>query len=432
MKLFGQLLFFLVYTSIAFGQEGFRFTSNKTKVSIPFKFANNLIVLPIKVNGVEETILFSLDNKEEIELFEVQKVKLKGLGEMKPTEGLKASKNVLMLPGLECKNHDILVILDQEFNFSSSLGIPVNGIIGYHFFRNNMIEIDYSKQKIYVYNRQKFKKDKLKKYTPLEIVVENAKPYIQTLVTINDNPIHAKCLVDTGNSDPVWMFKNQSSAINIPDKNFDDFLGRGFNGEIHGKRARIEELTIEDFKFKKLISSFPDSVSISNVKMVKNRLGSLGGEILRRFNVVFDYQENKMYLKKNKHFNAPFNYNISGVNVHHAGLQWVSQQKTLLTELRVTSSDKSHYTEQSGHELKYNFMLKPLYEISNVRRNSVAERVGLLKGDVIETINNKSVYRMSLSDINAFLKADAGQYISIRVKRNHKELFFHFLLEELL
>ena len=44
------------------------------------------------------------------------------------------------------------------------------------------------------------------------------------------------------------------------------------------------------FEFKNPIVAFPDSSSIKNVKMVSGRLGSVGGEILRRFILVFDYQ----------------------------------------------------------------------------------------------------------------------------------------------
>jgi hypothetical protein len=33
----------------------------------------------------------------------------------------------------------LYVILDEEFNISSHVGIPVNGVIGYHFFKDHPI-----------------------------------------------------------------------------------------------------------------------------------------------------------------------------------------------------------------------------------------------------------------------------------------------------
>lgn len=53
-----------------------------------------------------------------------------------------------------------------------------------------------------------------------------------------------------------------------------------------------------DFEFKNPIVSFPDSSSIKNVKMVVDRIGSVGGEVLKRFTIILDYADRKMYLKK--------------------------------------------------------------------------------------------------------------------------------------
>lgn len=442
MKLLTQLLCFLLCSQVLFAQENFTFTSHKKKVTIPFKLINNLIIVPVKVNGVElnflldtgveETILFSLDEKDEVKLFEVEKIKLKGLGSEAPIEALKSSRNLLSIPGLEIRNHEILIVLDQEFNFSSSLGVPVNGIIGYHFFENNLVEIDYSREKIYVYNENKIQKEKLlKKHKSLPITIENAKPYLNIVVTIDENPLVAKCLIDTGNSDPVWLFESKSDQINIPVKNFNDFLGRGFSGEVHGKRAKISNLSIDEFGFKNPITSFPDSVSIVNVKMVNDRLGSIGGELLKRFNVVFDYKDKKLYLKKNRAYDDPFKYNISGIDVHHVGLQWINEEVPLKTYL-VSNSQESHYTKKETPDFKYNFLLKPVYEIVSVRKGSPAEKAGLLKGDVIVSINKKHAYKLSLQEINRLLKADAGDYISVEIKRKDKAILFRFRLEELL
>jgi len=441
MKLLTQILCFLLCSQLLFGQ-GFQFTTNKTKVSIPFKLINNLIIIPVKVNGVElnflldtgveETILFSLDEKEEVKLFDVQQITLKGLGSQAPIQGLRSSKNILTLSGLECKNHDILIVLDQEFNFSSTLGIPVNGIIGYPFFEKNLVEINYSKKKVFVYNEDRIQTKKItNRYKIFDIAIENSKPYLQTLVMIDNSSIEAKCLIDTGNSDPIWLFESKSDQINIPDKNFNDFLGRGFSGDIYGKRAKIFKFSINGFEFKKPISSFPDSVSIKNVRMVEDRLGSVGGELLKRFNVIFDYKNSKLYLKRNNAYSEPFRYNISGINIQHVGLQWINEIIALKTEF-VSSSQDSHYIKKDTPDFRYNFELKPIYEILSIRQGSQAERVGLLKGDIIVSINKKPTYKLSLQEINNLLKADAGDYISIEIKRKDKAISFRFQLEELL
>ncbi len=83
MRFLYLLLFFLTSLSSGFSQSGFHFEKTKKKVVIPFQLINNLIFIPINVNGetltflldtgVEETVLFSLDEKEEVSLYQLEK-----------------------------------------------------------------------------------------------------------------------------------------------------------------------------------------------------------------------------------------------------------------------------------------------------------------------------------------------------------------------
>src|SRR6187402_221603 len=161
MKNFVILCFLFVYVLPTSGQEGFLFEKDVDKIVIPFKLINNLIFIPIKVNGielnflldsgVEETLLFSMEDRKEVNFFNVEKITLRGLGSETSIEGLKSNHNTLEVAGMKSKNHMLYIILDQNFNLSSHIGIPVNGIIGYHFFKNNLIEINYEKKRITVY-----------------------------------------------------------------------------------------------------------------------------------------------------------------------------------------------------------------------------------------------------------------------------------------
>ena len=73
----------------------------------------------------------------------------------------------------------LYIILDQDFNLSSHIGIPVNGIIGYKFFRNNLVEINYQKKRVIVYKDNDKNKKKLeKKFKAIPITIEKSKPYL--------------------------------------------------------------------------------------------------------------------------------------------------------------------------------------------------------------------------------------------------------------
>lgn len=434
------MLFFGLLASLSLQAQGdFLIEKHSKKATIPFKLINNLVFIPIKVNGVElnllldsgveETILFSMEDKQEVTFNNVQKIKLKGLGSEEEIEGLKSTNNTLETHGLKSINHLVYIILDQNFNLSSHIGIPVNGIIGYKFFKNNIVEINYQRKKIIIHSNNEETRRKLeKKFKVLPITIEKSKPYIYTTAIVDSIKVPAKLLIDIGNSDAFWIFEN--SKIKLPKKNFPDFLGKGFSGDIEGHRAKIDNFLIEDFNFKKPIVSFPDSSSIKNVKMVPDRIGSIGGEVLKRFTVVIDYADKKLYLKKNSKFSEPFTYNKSGITVQHNGLQWVQETVHLETVKVATSIEESGYNDKKDGNFKYKFSLKPVYEIVNIRKKSAAEKCGLQKGDIIVSINNNIPYKYTLQQINTLLKSEEDIWITLEVERNSLLLKFKFKLED--
>ena len=426
------LCFLFIYGLPTLGQEGFIFQKNVDKVEIPFKLINNLIFIPIKVNGIElnflldsgvdETLLFSMDDKKEVSFFNVEKVTLRGLGSEASIEGLKSQNNTLEVPGLKSTGHLLYIILDQTFNLSSHMGIPVNGIIGYHFLKNNLVEINYEKKKITIYDEEnKIRKKIEKKFQEIPITIEKLKPYIRGSVIMDTSEIPVKLLVDIGNSDAVWLFQNASELIKVPEKNFEDYLGKGFSGDIEGRRAQIRKFTMSKFEFQDPVVAFPDTISIRNVKMVQDRAGSVGAEVLRRFTVAFDYPNRKMYLKKNGHFNDPFSYNKSGIELQHYGLQWVQETVRLET---VPLSEGTNLM----NNFKYKFELKPVYLIANVRKNSTAALSGIQKDDILVSINGVPAYKYSLEKINSLLKSEEERWITLEVERKGEFIKFKFQL----
>ncbi len=442
MKLKALFLCFFVFCLSGFGQEGFQYMSSRKSISIPFKFINNLIFIPLEINGVpvtflldtgvEETILFSLDEKSEIQFSNVEKIKLRGLGNATLIEGLKSSENrIVIRNSIIDKNHVIYIVLDEEFNFSSSIGIPVNGIIGYQFFKNFEVEIDYISNKIIIYNPNKSIFDKKKsKYNQFPIEVINNKPYLTSHFNIGSYTWFGKVLLDIGNSDAFWFFPNQISNFTPSNHSFRDFLGRGFNGDIFGERSRVNELNFEKFCFKNTLIAFPDSLSIQNIKWVPQRIGSLGGEIFKRFYTVFDYKKNSLYLKRNKNYKNEFDFNMSGIEVNHAGLQWVSErQNSTFSAIDVKINEPLNYRDD---KIKYKFSLKPMYVIAFVREDSPAAIAGLQKEDIILTINNQDAHNFTLQEINNLLKAESGKSIQFEVNREGKILKYTFKLKSIL
>ncbi|WP_395075618.1 aspartyl protease family protein [Flavobacterium sp.] len=437
-KIYLLALLFLNCIS-SFPQEGFQFKSTKSKITIPFQLISNLIIVPVELNGVklnflldtgvEKTVLFSLDETDTVSFKNIEKIKIKGLGSGESIDALKSNYNTFKINDLVDYSHEIYMILDQDVNFSSQLGVPVHGIIGYGFFKSLFVEINYSRKNLVVYkNIEFFPAKKLKNYNSIPLTLELEKPYIETFATLNSKEINLKLLIDTGASDALWLFENKID-IQSPVKYFEDFLGRGFSGNIYGKRSRIENLKIGKYNLLSPTVSFPDTLSLKSVNIVNGRNGSIGSEVLKRFNILFDYKNQKMYLKSNLNFKEPFNYNMCGIEIQHNGTQWIQEEQPLRAKF---VSEALPVTETEFKDIKYLFKLKPIFEISQVRPNSPAEIAGILKEDVIVRINGTDAFRYKLQDINQIMQSEEDRWITIEVQRKNKILKFKFQLKKIL
>lgn len=434
------LLFFI---AICWSQNGFEIQSKKNKVSLPFKLINNLIIIPIDVNGtklnflldtgVSETLLFSLDETDKVQFENIEKIKFIGLGNKEPFDGLKSTQNKVSSEGFIDTNHTIYIVLDQNINISSQVGFPINGIIGYHFFKNHPIEIKYRKNKIVVYDSiTSVSKKNSAKYQKIPITVEEGKPYVQTKVVFENeqNEFDAKLLIDTGNSDALWLFREKNADIRLPEKVYLDFLGKGFGGNIFGDRGRLKSFEIGSFKFNNPLISFPDSVATKGIEMVKDRVGSIGSEVMKRFNTIYDYQNNTIYLDKNSNFILPFNFNMSGIDVQHEGVQWVKEAFELNKPAPQVSFDGDG--NRITHNLSYNFVLKPTYSIMSVRKGSPGDLAGLKENDVIVKINDHFTHNYTLSQIKEILKSEEGRTITIEINRKGVTFKTKFKLQKMI
>lgn len=443
MNQFVKIFIFFCCTCTVNGQSGFQFENRKSSTSLSFQLVNNLIIIPLTVNGVKlnflldtgvtETLIFSLDDAKEVAFTRSQSVMMKGFGSKNEFIAYKCKDNQISLKNYVDRSHTIYLVLDQEINISSQVGITVNGIIGHHFFQNNYVKINYGSKIITVYKPSAAQLKKIeKKYVKVPISIENYKPYINALANFENDISYmpSKLLIDTGNSDGLWFFKETNSTIKIPSKNIDDFLGRGLNGSVFGKRGRISSLQIANFTLQKPIASFPDSLHTNNISFVENRVGSLGSEIVKRFDLIFNYTNECVYLKKNNLFFNPFEFNKSGIEVQHQGLQWAMDTFEVRSSYNATAVDKNG--EPMRNDLRFKFNLKPVFVITNVRKDSPAAIAGLLKDDVLITINGANAGDFKLQEIFELLKGDENKTIYLQIERNNKMFYFKFQLKSIL
>lgn len=407
---------------------------------VKFQLINNVIIIPLEVNGsklsfildsgVSTPILFNLAEQDSIQINKVSDVTIRGLGGGEPIQALSSRNNMFRIGSVRNPNQKLYVVLDEALNFSPSLGIPVHGIIGYDLFRDFVVEINYNAKHIKFHNTELYADKQRKKSQTLPLSIINKKAYIEGSVVLNDSKeVPIRMLLDTGSSDAIWLFENE--AIGIPDKNYNDFLGRGLGGDIFGKRTKVRRIKIGDFILEDAKTAFPEQESFSAFKNLGNRNGSLGGEVLKRFNLVFDYGNNKITLHKNGNFKAPFQYNLSGIDLQHNGVRYVAESLAKTNGIVKGEVSKAYGNVQILMENQTRLSLVPEIIVSGIRAGSPAEGAGLQEGDVILAVNGKNVHTYKLQQILQMLNEKKGKRVRVLIQRDDADKLFTFVLKEM-
>ncbi len=440
MKLRNLYVVFLMFVIGVTSAQNFSLLNNEKSSQLKFKFINNLIIIPIEVNGVELSfildsgvgtpILFNLSNRDSLGIKNVREILINGLGEGEPVKAYRSTANSFKIGDAYSSSHDLFLVMDKKINFSPRLGIPVHGIIGYDVFRDLVVEIKYSKRKIVLHDPEKYMCKKCDKYQNFDLEIVHKKAYVNlSLDNKYATNMPVKLLIDTGSSDALWLFENADKNLLLPEQSFEDYLGRGLNGSIFGDRAKIEKLHVGALTLKNTIVAFPDELYYGSFKNLNGRDGSIGGEILKRFNIIFDYSNAKMSLKKNGNFKAPFLYNVSGIELQHNGVRYVRELESNFNGI-VSDDKNTNGAVTIALDKRYKIALHPAFEIAEVRKNSPAELAGLKEGDVILSVDGKRTYSYRLQEVSALINKKIGKDVRLLIERDGQELVFSFRLKK--
>ncbi|WKD86949.1 hypothetical protein KCTC32516_02329 [Polaribacter huanghezhanensis] len=436
-------LFLIVFSSTTKSQSQFNFLGpDQKEQSVRFNLINNLIVIPMEVNGrqlsfildtgVNKTILFNLSQNDSIDLNDVRKISLQGLGEGKSMDALISGNNTLKIKNFVGENQEIYVLLKDRFDVSGRMGITIHGIVGYNLFKDAIVYINYATRRVFFYNPKFYKEKKCRKCQSFPLQFFRNKPYIDAKIqldTVGNTVTDVKLLIDTGGSEAIWLFENSKEEIQTPIRHFDDVLGEGISGTIYGKKSRIKQILIGSFKIKDPTVSFLDSSSTFNARQFKERNGSVGGNILKRFKVWVDYKNKKITLKKNGSFRGGFEYNMSGLDVVYNGKVLV-KEKAQTTFSDAYSNSVSQTVNNSTISLvsTYSYRFKPSYKIKHVLENSPAGLAGIKKNDIILSINGTEVHKLTLKQLLGKFQKGHKRKIRMTIERLGVDINFQFRL----
>lgn len=282
-----------------------RFTSGNSALNIPLEIDNNIILLQVGVNnskplrfifdtGASHTVLHS---RRGAELGLKPEEDISGMATGGRIEGSFTSGVSLKAGGAEVSNQQIALL-----DFPVPPGFEFDGIIGYDFINAFVVEIDYLKKTLNLYDPPTYRYRGTGEIVPLSIAGRRI-PFVNTTIIFEEGPpLDASLAIDTGADRTIIFsssFVTREKLVTRIMKMTED-AGRGAGGEQKILVGKIKAARLGKFVF----ANPPVGLVLNNDG--KEGDGVIGGEIFRRFKVIIDYSRQRMILEPNKHLNDPY------------------------------------------------------------------------------------------------------------------------------
>ena len=269
---------------------------------------------------------------------------------------------------------------------TSVYGEKIDGIIGYSFLSRYIVKLNYDSSLMEIWSPGSMK------YGRGGFLLQ---PFITTLpvhtARVKDAElVNSRFLYDIGAGLCVMLSTDfvQDSALLHRKRKLHVKQAEGLGGKIDMHITAIKEFKLGPYKFKNVpVYVFDDTYNITSYPYLG---GLIGNDLLRRFNSILNYQKRQFYLVPNKHFNDPFDYAYSGIEL---------------------------------------YLIDGNIVIGDVAKGSPAEAAGIKEGDIILGIN-KQLHGNLQQMKDAINKS--GERVKLLVTRNGELMQFEFKVKNIL
>jgi len=373
--------------------QDWAFTKGNSALGIPIELNFVHIFVQTRVNG-SEPLWFILDTGASVTVLNTSTAQELGMDLEGKIEGRGAGEGSVeanLIPDVTFEMPGV-TISDQTAvgipfdNLEPLMGRRLDGVFGYDMISRFVVEIDYENEKLNLYGRGDYQYKGNGARVPMHI--EGGSPYVTGTVTMIDGKqVEAEFLVDTGAAMALGFAKPFTEKHDLLESVPDKFLfagGFGVGGESKSYIGRIKSLELGGLSFVNPVAGFSQDKKGAGAD--PNRAGLLGGEILKRCTVVFDYERGEMILEPNSNYEGRFNISMSGLAVQTGGRgDWQS------------------------------------FSIRKVLPDSPAAEAGFEVGDVIETIDGRPAAEYTIHTLDEYFKRE-GETVHIVISRDGKTL----------
>jgi hypothetical protein len=352
---------------------------------IPFELVNRHIMLQLKVND-SRPLWFVLDTGDQYAIINLPvakelglklrgQVRVGGAGAALQT-GAFVDDAKFVVAGLDGFIQPITMALPIG-HLASRLGQDFDGIIGSEFIEQFVVEIDYLAHVLRLHNKNDFVYNGPGESIPIKFM--HGHPILEAEVTpLGRRPIKGSFVLDIGAGLALALyspFVNEHGLL-TDTKTIKSLGGAGAGGETTGRFGRVSELKVGKFVIAQPITLFSEDKAGAFASSALS--GNIGARIAQKFRVFLDYGRRRIILEPNSAYGAPFDQASAGVSLIAEG--------------------KDYRT----------------FRIQGVLDNSPASEAGLVKDDVILSIDNQDSERLTLSRLNELFEQPRVRKLKIR------------------
>lgn len=277
------------------------------KSVVPIKTRSNITLLTVKVGNIEipniildtgmpynGLLIYNTKYLDSIDLRRAIQVNIGGAGSGNASQALMLDSAEIFIGELELKNQPIIMLTGNTYE-----GFPTNGVTGYSILGQFITHIDYDNQTMTLFDKGSINIDSTWTEIPIYFK-ENRIPWLDIYVVINnEKPALVSAYIDFAANDEILLLEKKGMKFALPSKTEKVLLGKGLSGEIYGEKGKISKLIIGPYEINNLNASIAPAEVRSKQKGADAIICS---GVLRKFNIIFDYENKKMYLKPNSSF----------------------------------------------------------------------------------------------------------------------------------
>jgi len=265
------------------------------------------------------------------------------------------------------------LVLPIATGFGVAEGMRIDGMLGYQFLARFLTTIDYANSKLTL-----AMPSSLPAAAPAAAAMQFFLDGTIPRINVNVGAVTVSAEVDTGNRAGLELtapFLSAHPGIAALAKTRPGVTGFGVGGPSYARLGRIPTLQIGPYQLSNSIALF--ATSENGALADPFNPANIGGAMLRRFTVTFDYAHQQLLLAKNAQFDAPFSYDRSGLFL----------------------------IDRTG-----------VYTVLDVLAGTPAAAAGIAKGDVIVTIDGAQATTQSLAALRALLSSAAGTVVHLGIR----------------